>query len=76
MHGRGELSPPGSEAIRRTDALPPDIGCEHQSKPIPPMPHGLVADIDTPLEQQVLDVSQAQGKVDIHQDRKPDDLGR
>ena len=31
---------------------------EHRAEPVPPEPYRLVADIDTALEQQVLDLAQ------------------
>ena len=36
----------------------PDLGCEDRAEPIPPEPHRLMADIDAPLEQRVLDLPQ------------------
>ena len=35
-----------------------DLRCEHRAEPVPPKTHRLVADIDTVLEQQVLDLAQ------------------
>ena len=34
---------------------PPDLGCKQRTEPVPPVPHGLVADVDATLGQQVLD---------------------
>jgi hypothetical protein len=36
----------------------PDLRGEHRTEPIPPETHRLVADIDTALEQQILDLAQ------------------
>jgi hypothetical protein len=36
----------------------PDLRGEHRTKTVPPETHRLVADIDTALEQQVLDLAQ------------------
>jgi hypothetical protein len=35
-----------------------DHRSEHRTKPVPPKPHRLTADVDTALEQQVLDLAQ------------------
>ncbi|MEO6716698.1 MAG: hypothetical protein ABIM50_05555 [Novosphingobium sp.] len=40
----------------------PDIGCEDRPEPVPPLPHGLVADVDAAFEEQVLDIPQRQRK--------------
>ena len=39
---------------------PPDLGCKQRTEPVPPVPHGLVADVDATLGQQVLDLPQRQ----------------
>ena len=54
----------------------PDLLGEHRTKPVPPKPHGFVADIDTALEQQVLDLAQRQRVPDIHHHREANDFGR
>jgi hypothetical protein len=35
-----------------------DLGGEHRTKPVPPKPHCLMADVDTPFEQNVFDLAQ------------------
>ena len=55
---------------------PADLRGEHRAEPVPPEPYRLVADIDTALEQQVLDLAQRQRVPDIHHHRQADDLGR
>jgi len=35
-----------------------DLCGEHRAEPVPPEPHRLVADVDTPLVEQVLDLAQ------------------
>jgi hypothetical protein len=40
--------------------LAADIRRKHRSEPVPPEPYCLVADVDAALEQQVLNVAQAQ----------------
>jgi len=39
------------------------------------MPHGLVADIDAALEQQILDVPQAEREPHVHHHHQADHLG-
>jgi len=34
------------------------LGREHWTEPVPPQPHRRVADIDTALEQKILDLTQ------------------
>ncbi|MGB6907501.1 MAG: hypothetical protein WBE04_10370, partial [Methyloceanibacter sp.] len=36
----------------------PDRGRKHRTEAIPPKPNRLVADVDAPLEQNILDLSQ------------------
>ena len=36
----------------------PDLRGEHWTKPVPPEPHRFVADIDTPLKQEIFDLPQ------------------
>jgi hypothetical protein len=48
----------GAHAV---DPLSADLRGEHGAKPVPPQPHGLMADIDAALGQQVLDVTQREG---------------
>jgi hypothetical protein len=50
----------GSRAC--ANSLPAHVRGEQGPESIPPQPHGLVADIDAALEQQVLDVAQEGGK--------------
>jgi hypothetical protein len=58
------------------NAPPPDLRGEHRTKPVPPKPHGFVADIDTALEQQIFYLSQGQRITDVHHHREANDLGR
>ena len=39
----------------------PDLGCKQWAKAVPPVPHGLMADVDAALEQEIFDLSQRQG---------------
>jgi len=54
----------------------PDRSREHWTEPVPPEPNRLVADIDAPLMEQVLDLPQRQRIADIHHHREADYLGR
>ena len=54
----------------------PDLCGEHRAEPVPPEPYRLVADINTALEQQVLDLAQRQRLPDIHHHREANDFGR
>ena len=38
----------------------PNLRGEHWTKPVPPEPHRLMADIDTPLKQEIFDLPQRQ----------------
>jgi hypothetical protein len=40
------------------NSMPADLGGKQRTDPVPPEPHRLVADIDTALKQQVLDLAQ------------------
>jgi hypothetical protein len=39
-----------------------DVRRKQWTEPVPPQPHRLVADVDAPFEQQVLDIAQRQRK--------------
>ena len=55
----------------------PDNTIEEQLRLLVPVDaYRLMADVDTALEQQILDLSQRQGVADIHHHREADDLGR
>jgi hypothetical protein len=34
----------------------PDLRGEHRTEPVPPQPHGFVADVDPTLEQEIFDL--------------------
>jgi len=42
------------------DASLTNLGGKHRAKPVPPESNGLVANVDTALGQQILDVAQRQ----------------
>ena len=52
-----------------------DLAGEHRTEPVPPEPNRLVADIDPPLEQEILDPSQRKRIADVHHHREADHLG-
>src|SRR5665811_2011434 len=54
----------------------PDLAGEHRSEPVPPEPNRLVADIDPPLVEQILDLPQRKRIADVHHHREADHLGR
>ena len=58
------------------DASAPDLGGEHRPESPPPEPHSFVANIDTALMGQVLDIPQQQRESDVEHDRQTDNLGR
>ena len=51
----------------------PDLRSKQRTKAVPSGPHRLMADIDTALGQEILDLSQRQRVTDIHHDREADD---
>ena len=51
-----EVPAPMTKPAHPVHPLPANVGGEHRSEPVPPEPHRLVADVDTALRQQVLDV--------------------
>ena len=47
------------------NAALPDLRAKQWTEPVPPQPYGLMADVDTALEQQIFDLPQRQrGGVD------------
>lgn len=43
----------------------PSLCREHRTEPVPPEPHGLIADLDTTLMREVLDVPRRQREPDV-----------
>jgi len=64
---------PGAHLI---GAFSPYLRSEHRPEPVPPEPHRFVAQIDTTLMEQVLDVPKRQRKPDIQPHRQAKDFGR
>ena len=54
----------------------PDLRGQHWTKAVPPVPHGLMADVDTALTQTIFALSQREGVADRHHAREADDLRR
>src|ERR1700722_17204063 len=52
-----QMKTPLRIATHVRDPFLSDLGGEHRAKPVPPKPDGLVADVDTTLGQQILDVA-------------------
>jgi hypothetical protein len=69
-----EVPLPVSKPAHSADPLTPDVSSEKWPEAVPPLPHSLMANIDAALEQEILDVPQAQRKSDIHQNHQPDNL--
>jgi hypothetical protein len=51
-----------------------DLGGKHWAKSVPPEPHGLVADVDPALREEIFDVAKGQWIPDVHHHREADDL--
>jgi len=64
-----DVPAPAREGPHLVDAPAPDLGGEHWSKPMPPEPDRLVADVDPAFVQQVLDIPERQRESDVHHDR-------
>jgi hypothetical protein len=71
-----EVPAPVAIARKVSNPTSSNLACEHRAKTVPPKPHRLVADVDPALEQQVLDVSQAQWETGIHHYHEADHLRR
>jgi len=56
--------------------LSPHISSKQRAEPVPPVSHGLVADVDPALGQQVFHIQQRQREADVHHHDKADDLRR
>ena len=54
-----EVPLPVAKAAHTADPLPTNIRGEHRAEPVPPLPDGLVTDVDPAFEQQILYVPQA-----------------
>ncbi len=50
------------------------LGSDHRAKPMPPVSHRFMADIDAAFVQQILDISKGQRETDVHHNRQSDNL--
>ena len=71
-----EVPAPVPDAAHAAHSSPPDVRCEQWPESVPPQPHRLMAEVVATLEQQVLDVAQAERKPDIEHHHLADKLGR
>ena len=67
---------PREYGARYADRVKPAAGQVGYSSAPPPEPHGLVADVDAALEQQIFDPSRRQWVADIWHHREADDFRR
>jgi hypothetical protein len=65
-----EVPLPVPKSAHSADPLTTDFSNEKGPEAVPPLPHGIMADIDAAIEQEILDVPQAQRKLDIHQNNQ------
>src|SRR5437667_1800229 len=70
------MPPPLNIAAHVRDAPLANLGGEHWTKPVPPEPDGLIADVDPALGQEILDVAQRQRESHVHHHDQTDDLWR
>lgn len=54
----------------------PDLPGEHRTETVYPCPDVFMANVDSTLVQQVLNITERQRKPDVHHDRELDNLGR
>ena len=71
--GRGPIPRQHSDPARVFDLMLAKTG---SIRPVPPEPHGLVADVDPALGQQILDIAQRQRISHVHHHNQTDDLWR
>ena len=71
-----EVPLPLAKALYQDNPLFPEFGGEQRPEPVPSVSHGLVANADLALSQQVRCDPQTEWKPNIHHLHQPDDLGR
>lgn len=54
-----------SASAHRFHTFAPNLGDLHQPKPVPPVPHGLMASLDAAFVQQIFDVAQRTRKSNV-----------
>ena len=62
--------------VELTHSVLTDLIGEQRSEPVPPEPYSLMTNVDAVLEENILHITQAQGKSNVHQHRELDNLGR
>ena len=72
---RIQMPPPVGQGPHSLDPLAADLGGEHWAQPVPPEPHGFMADLDAPLMQEVLNVAQRERVADVEHHCQADDFG-
>jgi hypothetical protein len=70
-----QVPAPLAKATHAAHPLPPDIGREQRTEPVPPVAHGLVTDVDATLGEQVLKVPEAEWVLHVQQHRQANYLG-
>ncbi len=65
-----QVPTPSGIRLMLVDTSLPDIRGEHWTKPVPPEPHGFVANIDATLEQKIFDLAQRERITDVHHHRE------
>src|SRR5271165_3655339 len=71
-----QMPTPLDEAAHVRNPPLSDLRREHRAKPVPPKPDCLMADIDPPLGQEILDVAQRQRVPDVHHHDQTDHFRR
>jgi hypothetical protein len=66
-----ELPAPGGQGPHSLHACPPDLGSEHRAKPVPTEANRLMADVDLPLMQPLLDIPERLQAADIERSARP-----
>ena len=70
-----QVSLPVAMSSHRLDTLATDPGGENRAELVPPVPHLLVADLDAPFVQQILNIPQRQREANVEHHRQADNLG-
>jgi hypothetical protein len=69
-----EVPAPVMKPTHPIHPLAPDISCEQRPEAVPSQPHRLVANVDTPFEQHILDIAQRQRKPNVSHNDQPNHL--
>ena len=69
-----EARPPMAKPAHRVHPLAANVAGENRTETVPPEPHGLVAHVNSTLEEKILDVAQRQATPDVHQHYQADYL--